>query len=714
MYIFPLLFTFLGFFVSFFFGKLIGIFGATIVTTFFVFLAMITSFFLFFEVGLNTNPTYFKFFNWIRTDTMDIEWGFQYDSLTVSMLLVVTIVSFLTHMYSIEYMNGDPHQVRFMSYLSLFTFFMLVLVTADNIFQLFLGWEGVGICSYLLINFWFTRISANKSAIMAIITNKIGDIALMIGFTIIFLLFKSFDYSIIFGCISNISFHHIVEIENTYSLFETQNTYYMYAMNWLINNDISISYMTQWNTVICYLLIIAAVGKSAQVGLHIWLPEAMEGPTPVSSLIHAATMVTAGIFLIIRCSYIFEFVPNTLLWIILLGSITSFFASSIGVFQNDLKKVIAYSTCSQLGYMFMSCGFSAYSNGLFHLFNHAFFKALLFLTAGYVIHAFGNEQDMRKMGGLIKLLPMSYLMILIGSLALMGFPFLSGFYSKEKILELFYNRYSLSLHDITINMQVIYFFQLLSTLAVIFTICYSMKLMNLTFFNIQNGYISRMFYLIYNKKNNKWNYNYNIHYASMLILIPLFTLSYLSITSGYIFQDMMIGVGSDFWKYAIYNSGSYTNPYVIEKYASNNSLIDAVLFNFEFNKYIRRITMVWAFYFMIFFFIVFYSFKKMILSISMSWTWAINLFHILTEKYIFYNKLIIEPLTFKMLDFSMEISYKTFDKGLIEFFGPYGITKLISNKVFNYYKYQTNYVFHIINIMIVFILFTIQLNLFFY
>lgn len=710
MYIFPLLFTFIGFFISFFFGKLIGIFGATIITTLFVFLAMSASFFLFFEVGLNTNPTYFKYFNWIRTDTMDIEWGFQYDALTVSMLLVVTIVSFLTHLYSIEYMNGDPHQVRFMSYLSLFTFFMLILVTADNIFQLFLGWEGVGICSYLLINFWFTRISANKSAIMAIVTNKIGDLALMIAFTIIFILFKSFDYSIIFGCISNISFYNIIEIENIYNL-ET-NLYFKYSIEWLVKNNIDVTTIIQMNTIICYLLIIAAVGKSAQVGLHIWLPEAMEGPTPVSSLIHAATMVTAGIFLIIRCSFIFELVPNTLLWIIMLGSITSFFASSIGVFQNDLKKVIAYSTCSQLGYMFMSCGFSAYSNGLFHLFNHAFFKALLFLTAGYIIHAFGNEQDMRKMGGLIKLLPMSYLMILIGSLALMGFPFLSGFYSKEKILELFYNKYNTSINDIIFNLQTIYFFQLLSTLAVIFTICYSMKLLNLTFFNIQNGYTSRMFYIIFNRKKNTLTYNYNIHYASLLILIPLFTLSYLSITSGYFFQDMMIGVGSDFWKNSLFNSGSYTNPYIAEKYLSNYEIINNVLFNFEFNKYIRRITMVWAFYFMIFFFILFYTLKKMVLSVSLSWSWAINIFHILTEKYIFYNKLIIEPLTFKMLNFALNISYKTFDKGIIEFFGPFGITTFIANKMFSYNKYQSNFIFHIINTMIVFILLFIQIFFF--
>ena len=601
MYILPLFFTFFGFFLAFFFGKIIGLVGATTITTLFVFFAMIISFFLFYEVALNGNTTYFKLFNWIRTDTMDIEWGFQYDALTVSMLLVVTIVSFLTHLYSIEYMNGDPHQVRFMSYLSLFTFFMLILVTADNIFQLFLGWEGVGICSSLLINFWFTRLSANKSAIMAIITNKIGDIALMIAFTILFYLYKTLDYSILFACVSNLSFDNMININNNYGL--SSHLIYLHTLDQLVSiNFISENYL-YYNQIICYLFIIAAVGKSAQVGLHIWLPEAMEGPTPVSSLIHAATMVTAGIFLIIRCSFLFELVPHTLLWVILLGSITSFFASSVGVFQNDLKKVVAYSTCSQLGYMFMSCGYSAYSNGLFHLFNHAFFKALLFLTAGYIIHAFGNEQDMRKMGSLIKLLPMSYLMILIGSLSLMGFPFLSGFYSKEKILELFYNRYSISSYDLFYNIQIIYFFQLLSTLAVIFTICYSMKLLNLTFFNFQNGYLSRMYYII--KKNNNFFFMYNIHYASSLILIPLFTLSYLSMLSGYVFQDMMIGPGTNFWKNALFSDTTYNNPYFIEKNNFKKEIIDSVLFSSEFNVYIRRITMVWAFYFMFFFFYIF-------------------------------------------------------------------------------------------------------------
>lgn len=708
MYLFPLYFTFSGFFIAFFFGKYIGILGACAITTFLVFASMACSFFIFYEVALLNTPCYFQLLKWIRFDMMEINWGFQYDTLTVTMLVVITIISFLAHLYSIEYMYGDPHHVRFMSYLSLFTFFMLILVTADNLFQLFMGWEGVGVCSYLLINFWFTRISANKSAIMAIITNKIGDIALLIAFTIIYYLFKSLDYSIIFAVISNYSFNNILNVSllenlnvvyHTIFLLSHELTNYTLSTN-IFNIDSFVLHIKD----VCILLIIAAVAKSAQVGLHIWLPEAMEGPTPVSSLIHAATMVTAGIFLIIRCSFIFEFVPDTLLWVILLGSITSFFASTIGVFQNDLKKVVAYSTCSQLGYMFMSCGFSSYMNSIFHLFNHAFFKALLFLTAGYVIHAFSNEQDMRKMGGLLKLLPVSYLMILIGSLALMGFPFLSGFYSKEKILEIFYTRYSMSLMDVSHHLQVIYFLQLLASIAVVFTICYSMRLLILTYFNHQNGYISRMFYVVLDKSNN-YKFIYNIHYASTCILTALFALSYLGLVSGYIFNDMMIGVGTDFWGTALYISPSFENI----TYTFKNT--DWTLFSYEFNQYIRRITMIWSFYFMFFFFILFYMFKTFLLNTKLGSLWSINIFHILTEKYIFYNRLLVEPIMVLGLKFALRSTYLVIDKGIIEIFGPYGAVQVIRNWVFNYYKYQTNFISHYLNIILVGLLIVLQLVL---
>ncbi|MAE59581.1 MAG: NADH-quinone oxidoreductase subunit L, partial [Halobacteriovorax sp.] len=332
------------------------------------------------------------------------------------MIVVVGTVSTLVHMYSYGYMSGDPHLSRFMSYLSFFTFFMLMLVTADNFIQLFLGWEGVGLCSYLLIGFWSTRIQANKSAIKALILNKIGDFGVLIAIVLVFLVFQSVDFSTVFALVP---------------FFFNKTVFFLF---WEVNVI----------TLICFLFFIGAVGKSAQLGLHTWLPDAMEGPTPVSALIHAATMVTAGVFLIIRCSPLFEYSPTMLSVITFVGALTAFFAATAGTVQNDLKKVIAYSTCSQLGYMVFSCGLSGYAVSLFHLANHAFFKALLFLSAGCVIHSLSDEQDMRRMGGLVKLLPLTYTLFLIGTLALTGFPFLTGFYSKDVILEIAYTHYSVS------------------------------------------------------------------------------------------------------------------------------------------------------------------------------------------------------------------------------------------------------------------------------
>jgi len=310
-------------------------------------------------------------------------------------------------------MGEDPHLSRFLSYLSLFTFFMFILVTSDNFIQLFLGWEGVGLCSYLLINFWFTRIEANKAALKALLMNRIGDFGLLIGILLLFYFVRTVDFSVVF----------------------ILAPYFMLKTFYILGHGFDII------TCVCFCLFIGSIGKSAQLGLHTWLPSAMEGPTPVSALIHAATMVTAGVFLIIRCSPLFEYAPKTLLLIIIVGVITAIFAATIGLVQNDLKKVIAFSTTSQLGYMIFVCGLSCYDISFFHLINHAFFKALLFLSAGSVIHAMSGEQDMRKLGGLIKLLPVTYIMMLVGSLALAGFPYLSGFYSKDLILEIAYSKY---------------------------------------------------------------------------------------------------------------------------------------------------------------------------------------------------------------------------------------------------------------------------------
>ena len=361
------------------FGRYLGPKGASIITVTSLMLTFCMSCFAFYEVALIGCPVYVKFLPWINSDVLNVDWGFLFDTLTVVMCCIVTFVSSLVHLYSTEYMSHDPHLPRFMSYLSLFTFFMLILVTADNYVQMFVGWEGVGLCSYLLINFWFTRIQANKAAIKAMVLNRIGDFGLVLGILIIFIKYKAVDYATIFAMTPLFVTHEFIFLNITFNLID----------------------------IIGFLLLIGAIGKSAQLGLHTWLPDAMEGPTPVSALIHAATMVTAGVFLIARSSPLYEYSPVILKIITVLGACTAFFAATVGLLQNDLKRVIAYSTCSQLGYMVFACGLSNYSVGVFHLANHAFFKALLFLGAGSVIHAVSDEQDMRKMGGLKNLVPFS-------------------------------------------------------------------------------------------------------------------------------------------------------------------------------------------------------------------------------------------------------------------------------------------------------------------
>ncbi|SNB51265.1 NADH dehydrogenase subunit L [Arboricoccus pini] len=354
-------------------------------------------------------------FTWISVGGLEADWSLRIDSLSTIMMLVVGFISFLIHVYSVGYMSHDPSKPRFMAYLSLFTFAMLMLVTSDNIIQLFFGWEGVGVASYLLIGFWYTRPSACAAAMKAFIVNRVGDFALMLGIGALFLVFDSVSYDVIFNKAASLADTQIVLFGGT---FQTLN-------------------------IITLLLFIGAMGKSAQIGLHTWLPDAMEGPTPVSALIHAATMVTAGVFLVARFSPVFEFAPSTLAFVTFIGATTCIFAATVGMTQFDIKRVIAYSTCSQLGYMFFACGVGAYQAGVFHLMTHAFFKALLFLGAGSVIHAMSDEQDMRKMGGIWKKIPLTYAMMWIGTLALIGFGIpgiggFAGFYSKDAILEAAY------------------------------------------------------------------------------------------------------------------------------------------------------------------------------------------------------------------------------------------------------------------------------------
>merc|ERR1711959_113533 len=482
-----------------FFGRFIGSYGAVILTTG----GLMTTFFLsccaFSEVGFGGSNCYFTALTWMDSELFLANWWFMFDSLTVTMLIVVTGVSSLVHLYSTGYMSEDPHLPRFMSYRNLFTFFMLILVTADNMIQMFVGWEGVGLCSYLLINFWFTRLQANKAAIKAMLVNRVGDFGLALGIFAIFLTFKSVDYATVFAAAPTV-------IGQTTTFFNLE----VDTLN-----------------LICLLLFVGAVGKSAQIGLHTWLPDAMEGPTPVSALIHAATMVTAGIFLIARCSPMFEYAPTALVVVTFAGAMTAFFAATTGLVQNDLKRVIAYSTCSQLGYMAFACGLSNYSVGIFHLMNHGFFKALLFLSAGAVIHAISDEQDMRRMGGLVQLIPFTYCMMLIGSLALMGFPFLTGFYSKDVIIEVAYAKYSISGH----------FAHWFGCMSAFFTAFYSFRLVYLTFLARPNGLKSVIGHA---------------HELPLTMGIPLIVLSFGSIFWGFLTKDMIIGLGTDFWQSALF------------------------------------------------------------------------------------------------------------------------------------------------------------------
>ncbi|MBL0942493.1 MAG: NADH-quinone oxidoreductase subunit L, partial [Alphaproteobacteria bacterium] len=406
MYHLAIFAPFLGFLIIGLMGRVIDDRMSQFITCTLMILSTVFCWFIFSEVIFEHKEARFILFKWIEVGNLSVSWAIKYDSLSTLMLAVVTTVSFLVHVYSIGYMEKDLSIPRFMAYLSLFTFMMLMLISADNLLQLFFGWEGVGLTSYLLIGYWFDHEPANDAAMKAFIVNRVADVGFVLALGIIFMTFGTFDIDYILATASSLQSHTVLMFGFDLPAIE----------------------------VICIFLLIGAMGKSAQLGLHTWLPDAMEGPTPVSALIHAATMVTAGIYLIVRLSVLFELAPFAREMITVIGALTAFFAASIALTQHDIKRVIAYSTCSQLGYMFVALGVSAYSTAIFHLVTHAFFKALLFLGAGAVIHAFSEEQDMRKMGGVWKEIPLTYVMMWIGSLALVGMPFFAGYYSKELIL----------------------------------------------------------------------------------------------------------------------------------------------------------------------------------------------------------------------------------------------------------------------------------------
>ena len=488
-------------------GSILGYLGrsltkyfAEISTSLFVGISAVLSILVFWRGIQNNIYGNYIIFEWISSGGFTANWSINIDPLSSVMLVVVTFVSALVHIYSIGYMSHDPHKPRFMSYLSLFTFSMLALVVSDNFLQLFFGWEGVGLCSYLLIGFWYKKETANNAAIKAFIVNRIGDFGLAIAIFLIFFFFGTINYEETFQATSQFAEKKIL-----FFGFETN----------LI-------------TLICVFLFIGAMGKSAQFLLHTWLPDAMEGPTPVSALIHAATMVTAGVFLVVRCSPMFEYSQFALNLVTVVGMLTAIFAASVALVQNDIKKIVAYSTCSQLGYMFFAAGVGAYHVAMFHLFTHAFFKALLFLGAGSVIHSFKDEQDIRNMGGVRKKLPYTYIFMLLGTLALTGFPFLSGFYSKDAIIEFAYLKNSvLGNYAATIGI-----------FTAFLTSIYSWRL----FFKVFHG-----------PYNNKKIPIDKTHDSPLVMLVPLVFLSLGAIFSGYLFKNTFIGNHSnEFWQSSIF------------------------------------------------------------------------------------------------------------------------------------------------------------------
>ena len=447
--------------------------------------------------------------SWMTSGDFEAQWTLRVDALTAVMLVVVTWVSAVVHLYSVGYMSHDDYQPRFMAYLSLFTFFMLMLVTSDNLVQLFLGWEGVGLCSYLLIGFWFKKPEANAAAIKAFLVNRVGDFGFALGIFACFAVYHSVQFDTIFGYISEHS--------------ETPITFLGYQFHAL--------------TVICILLFIGAMGKSAQLGLHTWLPDAMEGPTPVSALIHAATMVTAGVFMVARLSPMFELAPMALNVVCIVGALTAFFAATVGLVQNDIKRVIAYSTCSQLGYMFFACGVGAYGAAIFHLMTHAFFKALLFLGAGSVIHGMSGEQDMRKMGGIWKLMPVTYAYMWIGSLALAGIPLFAGYYSKDMILEAAYAADGIGRWAFWLGIA-----------AAFMTAFYSWRLLFMTFHGAPRASVEVM---------------HHVHESPAIMLKPLLLLVAGSLFSGALGYHVfgLVSPEGNFWQAAIAHNEAIENAH---------------------------------------------------------------------------------------------------------------------------------------------------------
>ena len=614
----------LSFIISGFFGKYLGDRISEIITSLFVSISAVLALIVFYYVITQGYENNIVIASWFHSGSLNVNWSVKVDALSAVMLVVVTLISSLVHIYSIGYMSRDPHKTRFMAYLSLFTFAMLTLVTSDNFLQLFFGWEGVGLCSYFLIGFWYKKDSANAAAIKAFIVNRVGDFGFALGIFFIFYLFGTVNYNEVFQQIP-------------------QN----------LNNELTfLGLHINSIDLICMLLFIGAMGKSAQIFLHTWLPDAMEGPTPVSALIHAATMVTAGVFLVVRCSPIFEYSQLTLNIITVVGMSTAFFAATVALVQNDIKKIIAYSTCSQLGYMFFAAGVGAYNVAMFHLFIHAFFKALLFLGSGSVIHSFKDEQNINQMGGIWKKLPYTWVLMIIGTLALTGFPFLSGFYSKEAIIEYAYLR----------GNTVGYYAVIVGIFTALLTSIYSWRL------------IFKTFHGTYNNEKLKIN---TMHESPFVMLIPLIILAIGSLFAGYFFKELFIGhsSGNYFWTDSI-------------KFLLPLSLDHPPLWIIYITPVIVILSIPFSYY-------LFVKNKNIT-------NWLVNenkpLYNFLLNKWYFdelYDFLFVKP--FKKIGIFF---WKNVDIKIIDKFGPDGISNLIkifSNKAV---KFQSGYIYQYAFIML--------------
>jgi len=646
MYLSIIILPLLSSLVSGFLGRKIGVTGSQIITCSSLIITSILITIAFYEVGICGSPVSIDILNWVDIEILNITWSFYFDQLTVSLGLAVIYCSTLIHIYSVDYLSTDPHIQRFFAYLSAFTAGMLVLICGGNFLVMFVGWESIGVASYLLINFYFTRIQSNKAAILAFTMNRGGDMLMSIGFFAIFSIFGSFNYSEIFSLIPFI-------------------------------NESTI-------TIISLLLLGGALAKSANIPLHSWLPGSMEAPTPVSALLHAATLVTAGIYLLIRVSPILEYSSTALLIITIIGSTTAFIAATSGLLANDLKRIIAFSTISQLGYMMMAIGISQYNIALMHTVNHAFFKALLFLGAGAVIHSFADQQDVRKMGGLIKFLPFTYSVMLTGTLSLLATPYLTGFYSKDLILELAYGQY---------NFSGIYAYILGSITAGI-TAFYSFRLISLVFLTTPNG--NKLSYL--NSLNSSGSYFVTTHKISMhgkewlptkkleklnfILILPLFVLAIFSIFFGYIFSDLFIGIGSDFFQNSIFMHPNNISLVEAEfSTALNNS--DISTFNIIIKLLPVILSFIGAFSAIILYHLPFGLFLINLTNNKV----GISIYAFLNGKYYFdiiYNHFIFQT-GFKL----GYIISKEIDRGAIELLGPYGLSNYLYNTGKNLAKLDT-------------------------